>query len=242
MKVLLIGGAVALLGGLLGTLWITTALTKVNFISFSVVFLIQKLQPLFTISSAALLLGEKVSRRYLKWAVLALVAVFFVTFPNGLVNFGTGNGTIIAALYCSVPPPLGALGRPLQTIAQPRFGKGRNCTPLLWRYGLGIPEYFSLGAGGQILSVGGSEIARLVFIAFTTGLAAMWLYYTGLKVTQAKVSTIMELTFPLLAVFVDMFLYKTFLTPSQYVAAGVLLFAMYRVSKIQTQGKRGSKK
>lgn len=243
MKVLLIGGTVALLGGLLGTLWITTALTKVNFISFSVVFLIQKLQPLFTISSAALLLGEKVSRGYLKWAVLALVAVFFVTFPNGLVNFGTGNGTIIAALYSLGAAAAWGIGTTLSKLLLNHVSEKAGI--VLRYYGatvLAFLSIFLLGAGGQILSVGGSEIARLVFIAFTTGLAAMWLYYTGLKVTQAKVSTIMELTFPLLAVFVDMFLYKTFLTPSQYVAAGVLLFAMYRVSKIQTQGKVVAKK
>ena len=36
---------VSILSGLLGTLWFTTALLKVNFISFSVVFLLQKMQP-----------------------------------------------------------------------------------------------------------------------------------------------------------------------------------------------------
>src|SRR3989344_51514 len=43
---------VAVLSGLLGTLWFTTALLKVHFISFSVVFLLQKLQPIFAISTA----------------------------------------------------------------------------------------------------------------------------------------------------------------------------------------------
>src|SRR3989344_6677472 len=38
---------VAILSGLLGTLWFTTALLQVHFISFSVVFLLQKLQPIF---------------------------------------------------------------------------------------------------------------------------------------------------------------------------------------------------
>src|ERR1700745_3869595 len=36
---------IAILSGLLGTLWFTTALGKVHFISISVVFLLQKLQP-----------------------------------------------------------------------------------------------------------------------------------------------------------------------------------------------------
>ena len=76
-KVLFNASIVALLGGLLGTLFITSALIKVHFIAFSVVFLIQKLQPLFAAGSAHLLLGEKLTPQYIKWAILALTAAFF---------------------------------------------------------------------------------------------------------------------------------------------------------------------
>ena len=47
---------IAILSGLLGTLWFTTALLKVHFISFSVVFLLQKLQPIFAIGTASIFL------------------------------------------------------------------------------------------------------------------------------------------------------------------------------------------
>src|SRR3989344_929427 len=50
---------VSLLSGLLGTLWFTTALLQTQFISFSVVYLLQKLQPIFAISSASIFLKEK---------------------------------------------------------------------------------------------------------------------------------------------------------------------------------------
>ena len=85
--------------GVLGTLWFTTALLKTSFISFSVVYLIQKLQPIFAISAAAIVLKEKITKSYIKWAVVALIAAYFVTFKNGYINFATGIGTIIAALY-----------------------------------------------------------------------------------------------------------------------------------------------
>ena len=90
---------VSILSGLLGTLWFTTALLKVHFISFSVVFLLQKLQPIFAISTARIFLKEKLHKNYLIWAFLAFVSAYFVTFPNGKVNLETGEGTIIAALY-----------------------------------------------------------------------------------------------------------------------------------------------
>src|SRR3989304_8067366 len=61
---------IAILSGLFGTLWFTTALGKVHFISISVVFLLQKLQPIFAISTASIFLKEKLDKRYIKWALL----------------------------------------------------------------------------------------------------------------------------------------------------------------------------
>ncbi|MDP2789385.1 MAG: DMT family transporter, partial [bacterium] len=90
---------VSILSGLFGTLWFTTALGKVHFISISVVFLLQKLQPIFAITTARIFLKEKMDARYIKWALLAILAAYFVTFKNGYVNFATGEGTVIAALY-----------------------------------------------------------------------------------------------------------------------------------------------
>jgi drug/metabolite transporter (DMT)-like permease len=63
---------VSLLSGVLGTLFFTTALAKVNYIPFSVVFLLQKLQPIFTMAFAALVLKERLTKHYFLWAALAV--------------------------------------------------------------------------------------------------------------------------------------------------------------------------
>ena len=63
-------------------------------------------------------------------------------------------------------------------------------------------------------------------------MVALWIYYRGLKHTEAKVATILELIFPMTAVFIDVFLYDTLLAPSQYAAALVLLYAAARVAKL----------
>src|SRR3989338_4161645 len=81
---------ISILSGFFGTLWFTTALGKVHFVSLSVVFLLQKLQPIFAISTAAIFLKEKLNKNYIQWALLAIVSAFFVTFPGGYVNFQTG--------------------------------------------------------------------------------------------------------------------------------------------------------
>ncbi len=89
---------IALFSGVAGTLMCTAALIRVNYISISVVFLLQKLQPIFAIAAAVILLKEKIDRRYIGWAALAFIAAYFVTFKNGQVNLATGAGTINAAL------------------------------------------------------------------------------------------------------------------------------------------------
>jgi drug/metabolite transporter (DMT)-like permease len=62
---------------------------------------------------------------------------------------------------------------------------------------------------------------------------ALWVYYKGLQKTPATVSAIVELAFPLTAIFVDYFLYNTVLTAPQLLAGAVLLYAAYRVACTQ---------
>lgn len=233
-QVLFNASIVALLGGLLGTLFITTALIKVNFIAFSVVFLIQKLQPLFAAGSAHFLLGEKITSKYIKWAVLALGAAFFVTFPNGNVNLDSGSGTLIAALFAFAAAVSWGISTTLsKSLLNTVSHQGGTILRFYLSTAWALIAVFVLGQSASLMTVGAFELSRLVYIALTTGLLAMWIYYKGLKKTEAKVSTILELTFPLLAVFIDMFLYKSFLAPTQYLAAAVLMFAIYQVGKLQ---------
>lgn len=222
---------VSLLSGVLGTLWFTTALLKTNFIPFSVVFLIQKLQPLFAITTAVILLKEKLNKRYIGWAFLAFASAYFVTFPGGVVNFNTGAGTAIAALF--------ALGAAFAWGTSTAFSRytliGHSHTQITaLRFFITTPIALLLllmmGQSASLTAVAPMQFGTLFIIAFSTGMVALWIYYKGLKGTQAKISTILELTFPLVAVFIDMFLYKTYLAPSQYIAAVVLIFAMYRVA------------
>lgn len=225
---------VSLLSGVLGTLWFTTALVKVNFISFSVVFLLQKLQPLFAMLFAVIFLKEKISKQYIAWAFLALLAAYFVTFKDGLVNFAAGQ-TALAALFA-----LGAAFAWGSSTAFSRFALLRKSNTLVtgMRFLItSILAFIFVFIFSQESSLGApssEQYVRFLIIALSTGLVALWIYYRGLKNTQVKVATILELTFPFLAVIIDIFLYKNVLAPSQYIAAAVLLVAMYMVSRLNT--------
>lgn len=64
---------VALFGGALGTLSIVQALFLVGFQKLTVVVLLQKLQPVFGIILAAVILKERLGPRYLLWASMAII-------------------------------------------------------------------------------------------------------------------------------------------------------------------------
>lgn len=225
---------ISMFSGVLGGLWFTTALLKTSFISFSVVYLIQKLQPIFTITTAKIILKEKVTKKYIKWALLAFIAAYFVTFKNGVINFSTGSGTIIAALY--------ALGAAFAWGSSTAFSKlalqkrpSTYVTALRFFLTavLGFGMVFLLGQSKSLSAPTISQLGRFLLIAVSTGMVSVVIYYQGLKKVPASVSTILELVYPLLAVFIDATLYKSFLAPSQYLAGIVLLFAIYQISKIQ---------
>lgn len=229
---------VTLFSGLLGTLWFTSALLAVQFIPFSVVFLIQKLQPIFSMASARLLLGERLSKNYLGWAILALGAAYFVTFPTGLIAWSEQGNNVVAALYA-----LGAAfgwgvstafsKKMLKVLPSPRVTALRfGATTLLTLAVL----LFTQGLAGLVMP-DLSQWAKFLFIALSTGMVALMIYYHGLKTTPVRIATIMELLFPLLAVFIDAVVYHTFLAPIQYVAAGVLLFAAARVAQTSQDGQ-----
>jgi drug/metabolite transporter (DMT)-like permease len=93
------------------------------------------------------------------------------------------------------------------------------------------------GWGGLIIPTS-SQLLRFIFIALSTGMVALMIYYKGLKTTPVRVSTIMELIFPLLAVIIDAVLYKTYLVPVQYLAAAVLLYSASRVAQFTQNGKQ----
>ncbi len=227
---------ISLLSGLFGTLWFTTALLKSGFISFSVVFLLQKLQPIFAISTARIFLKEKLTSKYILWAILALVSAYFVTFPSGKVNFATGGGTIIAALY--------ALGAAFAWGSSTTFSKialqKRThtyvtavrffiTTVLAFCFMIIIREVPSLS-----LPVF-SQFARFALIAVSTGMVALLIYYKGLQKIPVTVSTILELTFPFVAILIDAVLYHSFLTAPQWIAAIVLIMSMYKISTIRNE-------
>ena len=227
---------VSFLSGLLGTLFFTTALLKTRYISFSVVFLLQKLQPIFAISTAVIFLKEKLNKQYIIWALLALVAAYFMTFPNGVVNFATGSDTVVAALFALVAAVAWGSSTTFSKMALQNQNSTLITALRFWiTAGMAFLAIILFGTFHSLALPTFSQSLRFFAIALSTGMVALLIYYRGLKMTPVRVSTILELTFPFLAVLIDVFFYHNVLAVSQYFAGAVLLFAMYQITVLQNK-------
>lgn len=225
---------VSLVSGVLGTLWFTTALINVNFISFSIVYLILYLEPLFAITSAHFLLKEKITPKFALWGGLALVAAFFATFKFGVVNLATGSGTLTAALYALAATAAWGTSTTLsKMVLNKRSDSVATGMRFLLTTVLALGGVLLMGQGASLSQPTPDQFGRFVFIALSTGMVALFLYYKGLQKTEAKVTTMLELVFPILAVMIDAVVYKTLLHPTQYLAAVVMVFAIFKVVKTQ---------
>lgn len=229
---------VALFGGAIGTMAITKALFYVNFVNLSIVILIQKLQPVFALILAAIILKERLSKRFFIWAFLAIFGAYFMTFGMHTPEFDTGDKTLIAALFSL----LAAFSFALSTILSKRalqnisFEMG---TYLRFFITTIIMLIIVLGSGNltEVGSISSKQIIVFLIIAFTTGGPAIFLYYYGLKRTTASVSTIAELAFPLTAVILEYLIRKNILGLVQWVGVIILVFSIYKVTRLNMNKK-----
>ncbi len=231
-------GIVALFSGALGTILYTAALQQINYTSYSVVVLLQQqLQPIWAIATAAILLKERITRRFVWWALLALLAAYFITFPNLQVNLTTGAGTAIAGTFALLA---GLLWGASTAISKYVLNKVSFITGTALRFILApiFAFLFILPQGqlGAMFSLNTVQWGTLLLITFSTGMVAILFYYYGLKITPARITTLCELVWPASAIFIDYFLYHKTLTPTQVLGVAVLLFAIYQVTK-PLQGK-----
>ena len=222
---------VSLFSGALGTIFYTAALGKVNYIQFSVVVLLQQLQPIWAITASAILLKERVTKKFLLWALVALVAAYFVNFKDMTVNLQTGAGTAIAGLFAVLA---GVLWGSSTAISKYVLNKVHFLTATALRFALApifaLGFVFSMGQSASLTQMTIPQLQTLLIIAFSTGMLALAIYYYGLKRTPARVTTICELVWPASAVFIDYVYFHQTYSNTQILGIVVLLFAIYQVA------------
>mgnify|MGYP005835115057 CR=1 FL=1 len=226
---------VALFGGAIGTMAITKALFYVNYVNLSVVVLIQKLQPVFAILLAALLLNEKLPKTFFFWAAAAIAGAYLMTFGLDFPVLSTTDKPTLAAFFAFIATVSFASSTVLskRALKNVSFNLGTYLRFLITTI-IMLIIVLSSGLIWEIGQVSRKQALIFLLIAFSTGGPAIFLYYYGLKRISASVATICELAFPLTAVILEYVLRQNILSAVQWIGALILLFSIIRVSHIQT--------
>lgn len=214
----------------MGVLCFTQAFLYIN---PALAVLMQKLQPIITIVLGALLLKESVSRRFVFWALLAIISSYFVSFGftdpfsgewqkvavgSGfalLAAFFWGSGTIWGKILLNKYSQFFVMAN--------RFLFGAIFTILL---------SLSLGNGLQlqiVFSETSPLFGSLVYMALISGFVATTFFYLGLKWVNASLVSILELFFPVSSVLI---MWLSFNRPIGMVQLGAGLIMFYAVYKV----------
>jgi drug/metabolite transporter (DMT)-like permease len=182
---------------------------------------LQKFQPIFAILAAWLVLGERIRRGYLYFAVPAIAGAWLLTFPNPFQVQVTAAESALLALAAAA---LWAGGTVLGRLVSARLSAW-EVTVLRYVFGL-------LGASAIVLIQGvgvgvhSGDILGLVLLALVPGLLALGLYYIGLQATPAARATLAELAFPATAALLGVTVLGATFTVSQWIGFAVVLLAV----------------
>ena len=222
---------ISICGGLLGTFFYTKALSYIDYIDLSVVVLLQKLQPLFAISLAAIILKEKLSKQFIILSCIAMVGGYFVTFGTTPIS-AWDDKTIIAALLAT----LAAFSWGSSTVLGKHALKRLPFT-IVTALRLTITAFVALGIyiyvtpSATSINLSYIQWRNLFLIVLSSGAVALFIYYYGLKYLPASHTSLYELTWPLSAVFLDWIVRGRILTISQFIGAGLLIGSMFFLSR-----------
>lgn len=223
---------VSLFSGALGTIFYTAALGMVQYIQFSVVVLLQQLQPIWAILGAAIILKEKITKSFLKWALIGIASAYLITFKDLRLNYVSSSGTLIAATLALMAGFVWAISTSFSKVVLAKVSYWM-ATGLRFMFAPVFALIFIFGQN-QAQSLGmvtSTQWLYLLAITLSTGMVALVIYYYGLRKTPARVSAICELTWPASAIFIDYFLFHQVLSWTQILGVILLFISIFNVTK-----------
>lgn len=219
--------------GAMGSAVATLAFTKsFSLLNPSLVILLQKLQPFVAISLAYIILKEKITARFLVWALVALAGAGLISYQDidkaihliqtGKLSFDRSSlyGLCLALLSVVSWGSATVFGKFLmkkkwqeKEVMSIRFSVGLLAIiPFVITSGKGL--FFPLELWGKVS-----------LLALISGVFGMYFYYRGLGLVSAKVCTIAEMSFPFFAVIINWVVLGQKLTLVQLIGGGLLLLS-----------------
>ncbi|MDQ0206727.1 DMT family transporter [Alkalicoccobacillus murimartini] len=220
-------------GSALATLLFTAALTYAG--SINAVLLLQKMQPLFAIILARIILKELFPKHFAILVSVALIGTYFLTFgfslPLGHFDEVIQMGSILSLAAAALWGGSTVMGRHL--LKQMKF---ETVTSL--RFVLAIPfitlimliqnAAWALPTDSTAMTLIG---VNLLISALLPGLFSMLLYYKGLTNTKASVATLAELSFPMTGMLVNWLVFQESVTAAQFTGFVLIWVVLFTISK-----------
>jgi drug/metabolite transporter (DMT)-like permease len=194
---------------------------------------LQKLQPVFAVLLAVVLLGERLRPAFLIYALPAFAGAWLLTFPH---PFDVAVREAQVALCALGAAALWAAGTVLGRRASAEVS-ARDLTVL--RYCWGLPAAWLITWQQDApFNPGGGNIVGLVLLALIPGLFALRLYYVGLRRTAASRATFAELAFPATAAIVGVWFLGSTMTATQWAGFAVVIPAVSAMSLHEGRRRR----
>lgn len=223
---------VSLFWGLLWTLMITEAYFAAFRweTTFATVIILQKLQPIFALSLAAIFLKEKLSKWFYVWWGVAIVSAYMIAYGSLGKDIFSINLFHSAAFYAF----LAAFAFGSSTV----FGKnlvtdlGFRISTVLRFFVTTLLAFVAVLLFWNISDIGNLTFFHwelLVLITFTSGAVALFLYYFGLKRVSASNATIFELAWPLTGIFFDWYFNGNILNSTQIFFSVLLMISFFMI-------------
>jgi drug/metabolite transporter (DMT)-like permease len=201
--------------------------------------LIQKLQPVFAITFASLFLKERPPKIFYLWSASAITGAYVMTFGLSIPNLNSDKELLEAAFFALIATS----GFAASTVFGKRalrhvdFEAGTYLRFIIMSI-LMIAVAAALNDLKGLYLISADQWGILIMIAVMTGGTASFLYYYGLKIVSASVSTICELAFPLTAIILEYFLRGDMLSAAQWLGVLLLFVSIIKVSHLQVKSER----
>ncbi|WP_106768664.1 DMT family transporter [Paenibacillus faecalis] len=220
-------------GSGIATILFTLGLTNGN---LNAVLLLQKLQPLFAIILARLLLKEKLPRHFSILFILALGGTYLLTFgftiPIGHWSEFLQVGSLLSLGAAALWGGSTVMGRLM-------VGQMKYETVTSLRFVLALPLLtvitWSEGATWTLPAAGTTDFTlvmlNLIGQALLPGLLSLLVYYKGLTTTKASVATLAELSFPMVGVLINWIVFQEVVTAAQITGFLFIWFSLFIISR-----------
>jgi len=182
---------------------------------------LQKLQPLFAVALAVFLLRERLRAGFAFYALPALIGAWLLAFAE---PFSVQVSALKVALLAVGAAVLWAAGTVLGRMVSAAVGP-RDLTVLRYSWGLPAAAVITWQTHAAF-TPGWHNVWGLVLLALIPGLAALSLYYVGLRATAASRATFAELAFPGTAAIVGVLFLNSHLSTTQWLGFAIVVVSV----------------